>query len=61
MTSDVVLICICLMISNVEYLFMYLWLLYVFFGKMSFHILYPYLNWVVFAVELYEFFIHFGS
>ena len=45
----VVLICISLMISNIEHLFMYLPIghLYVFFGKMSIQIFCPFLNWIV--------------
>ena len=42
-------------------LFMYLFAMYVFFGKMSIQILCSFLNWTVwfFAVELCEFFVYF--
>ena len=48
----VVWICISLTISDVEYLFMYL---YVFFGKMSVQVFCPSFDWVVccFDIELY--------
>ena len=41
-----VLVCILLMISNVEHFFMYLLVIYVF-GQMSVQVLCPFLNWVV--------------
>ena len=52
-------ICISLTISDIEYLFMYL---YVFFGKMSVQVLCLCFNQVVcfIDVELYAFFIYFG-
>ena len=43
----VVLTCICLMISDVEHLLMYLDHLVVFFGKMSFQFLCPVFSWIV--------------
>ena len=58
----VVLICISLMISDVEHFFHApLGHLYVFFGKMSLRILCPFKNQVLKQTfELYEFFIYFG-
>ena len=47
----VVLICISLMISNVEHLSMCLYgHLYVFFGKISIQVLCPFFNWVFFFI-----------
>ena len=47
---------------NAEHLFMGVSHLYVFFGKMSVHLLCPFFNQIgcIFAIKLYEFFIHFG-
>ena len=62
----VVLICISLMISNTEYLFMYLFVMYISLKKCLFrsvHVLIRLLVvcfCLVFPVELYEFFIYFG-
>ena len=54
-----VLICISLMISDVEHL-MSVGHHYVFFGEMSFHVLVPFLDQIVFVTELYEFLVCFG-
>ena len=43
----VVLICTSLMINDVEYLFMYLWLFVFFIGGMSIQVLSLFLHWVV--------------
>ena len=58
----VVLICICLMASDAEHLFMSLGLLYVFLGEVSVQVLLPFFNWVVClpGVDSCEFFIYFG-
>ena len=59
----VVLIYICLRISDAKHLFIYLLgHLYAFFGKRSIWVLCPYFNWFIccLGVELYEFFIYFG-
>ena len=57
-----VLICISLIISNVEYLFnVPVGHLYVFSGKVSVQVFCLFFNWFVFFnVELYELFIYFG-
>ena len=61
----VVLMCISLMISNVEYIFhVLIGHLYVFFGKMSTEMLLPifksdYLGFFFLYIELYELFIYF--
>ena len=57
----VVLVCISLMISDVECFLMYLLAICVFFGKTSIQILWPFFNWIVcgilfcsvFAIELW--------
>ena len=59
----VVFICISLMASDAEHLFMSLGPLYVFFGEVSVQVLCPFFNWIVYlpGVESYEFFIYFGD
>ena len=59
----VVLICISLMASDAEHLFMSLGPLYVFLGEVSVEVLCPFFNWVVClpGVESCEFFIYFGD
>ena len=59
----VVLICMSLMASDAEHLFMSLSPLYVFLGEVSVQVLCPFFNWVVClpGVESYEFFIYFGD
>ena len=55
----VVLICISLIISDVEHFFLVpVGLLYIFFGEMSIQV-WPFFNWVVrfFAVKLYKLYI----
>ena len=53
----VVLICICLMISDVEHLFIHLLAICISFGKTSVQVLCPFLDWVVFFdIELCEVF-----
>ena len=57
-----VLICISLMINDVEHLFMYLLAIHTSsWEKVSIHIFYPFFNWngCFFAIELYGFFIYF--
>ena len=58
----VVLICISLMISDVEHFIMSIGNLYVLFGEVSIQALCPFFNWVIclFVVEYYKFFINFG-
>ena len=58
----VVLICISLMASDAEHLFMSLGPLYVFLGEVSVQVFCPFFNWVVClpGVESCEFFIDFG-
>ena len=57
----VVLICISLMISDIEHFYVLVGYLHVFFGKMSVQIFCPFFNWVwFFDVELYVLFIYFG-
>ena len=58
----VVLICISLMISDVEHLLMSVGHLNVLFGKVSIQVLHSFLNWIVgiFGVEFCKFFIKFG-
>ena len=59
----VVLICISLMISDAEQLFMSLGHLYVFFVEMSIYVFCPFWDWVVcfFNIELHELLIYFGD
>ena len=59
----VVLICISLMASDAEHLFMSLGPLYVFLGEVSVQVLCPWFNWVVClpGVKSCEFFIYFGD
>ena len=58
----VVLICIYLIISDVEHFFhVLIGHLYIFFGKISVQVFCPFFHWVVgfFAVELYKLFVYF--
>ena len=59
----VFLICIFLIASNTEHLFIRLWTLYVLLGKVSVQVLCPFCNWVacLLRMELCEFFIYFGD
>ena len=58
-TSFVLPICISLMVSDNEYLFIYLWpFVYIYLGLCLF---FNWISWGGFAVELYEFFIYFGN
>ena len=59
----VVLICMSLMASDAEHLFMSLGPLYVFLGEMSVQVLFSFFNWIVClpGVESGEFFIYFGD
>ena len=56
-----ILICISLMMSDVEHLFMSVGRLYVLFGEMPVQVLCQFFNWIVcggfFGVKLYEFLI----
>ena len=65
MVPLVVLICISLIISDVEPFFhVPIGHLYVFFGEMSIQVFFPFFHCIVclfFAVELYELFVHFGD
>ena len=58
----VVLICIPQMINSDVDLFMYLLVIYVFFGKMSIQNFCPFFNWVMyfFYIDLCELFVYFG-
>ena len=57
----VVLICISLIVRDVEHFFMFVGHLYIFLGEMSIHVFCPFFNWGVcfFAVELYMLFVYF--
>ena len=57
----VVLICISLMASDTEHLFMSMGHLYVLLGEVSIQVLCLFFNWIVYlsGVELYKFFIYF--
>lgn len=62
MMSHCGFICLFLMLSDGENLFMYLLGFCVFFGKMSIWVLCPFLNWITCCLtfELYEFLMYFG-
>ena len=53
----VVLICLSLMVSDVEHLYTSVGHLDVFFGAISVHVFCPFLNWIIpfFGIELYKF------
>ena len=57
-----VLICISLMLSDVEHLFMSVDHLDVFFAEMSVHVFCPFLDWIIcsLGVDFAKFFIDFG-
>ena len=56
----VVLICISLIISDVEhFLNVPVGQLYTFFGEMSIQVFCPFFNWVFFSVEFYKLFVYF--
>ena len=60
----VVLICIYLIMSDVEHLFMYFFShLYVFFGEMSVQFFGPLFDWVIYfsGIELHELLVYFGN
>ena len=58
-----VLICIFLIMSNVEQLFMFVSHLYLFFGEMSAQVFFLLFDWVVCfsGIELYELLVYFGN
>ena len=58
----VVLICISLMMSDVEHFFMSVGHLDVFFGEVSVHVFCPFLHWIIWfwGVEFDKFFTDFG-
>ena len=55
----VILICISLMISNVEHLFMYIWPSVCFSWRNSNSGPFPFFNWIIFLMLTYEFFVYF--
>ena len=59
----IVLICIFLIMSDVDHLFMYLLGMYVFFGEPSLQVLFLLFGWVVWfsGIELYKLLIYFGN
>ena len=64
MVSHIVLVCVSLIISDVEHFFhVPVSYLRIFFGEMPIQVLCSFFNWVVdfFAVELYELFVYFGD
>ena len=58
-----ILICIFLMITDVEHFFMSVGHLDILFKEVSIQVLIPFFNWIVCltGVELYEFFTYFGG
>ena len=47
----VILIVLTLMTNDIEHLFMYLAILYIFFGEIAVYIFFPFLNWIVFVLS----------
>ena len=59
----VVLVCISLIMSGVEHIFMCVSHLHVFFGEMSVYVFFLLFDWVVCfsGIELYELLVYFGN
>ena len=58
----VVLICISLIISDIDYFFFHVDHLYVFFGEMSIYVFHSFFDWIVcffFYIELHKLFVYF--